>query len=370
MVNVKDKTCEHPECKTQPTFNTEGETKGRFCKEHAPLGMVNVKDKTCEHVGCKTLPTFNTEGETKGRFCKTHAQLGMVNVKDKTCEHPECKTRPNFNNEGETNGRFCKTHAPLGMVNVKDKTCEHVGCKTRPNFGFPGQDKLRCKSHIESGMISNPKRKCVHDKCKEPAMYGIVTPQYCEHHKQDNDINWVEKTCVSCGLTCILNKENKCQYCDPDMYNKTRLAKQNQVKRYLDANEFEYISCDKLVEQGECFKYRPDFLIDCNTHFVVLEIDENQHKDRADECETVRMINIFQSLGMSTKFIRYNPDKYCVNKQRKNPSFGTRMNILKKHLEFAIKDDVVDNISVKYLFFDEKEETMFKKVDYENYGFI
>tara|TARA_Y100000389_G_C17428566_1_gene501112 strand:+ start:65 stop:178 length:114 start_codon:yes stop_codon:yes gene_type:complete len=28
------------------------------------------------------------------------------------------------------------------------------------------------------------------------------------------------------------------------------------------------------------------------------------------------------------------------------------MNILKKHLEFAIKDDVVDNISVKYLFFD------------------
>lgn len=87
---------------------------------------------------------------------------------------------------------------------------------------------------------------------------------------------------------------------------------------YLDANEFEYISCDTIVEQGECFKYRPDFLIDCNTHFVVLEIDENQHKDRADECETVRMmINIFQSLGMPTKFIRYNPDKYRVNKERK-----------------------------------------------------
>ena len=301
-------------------------------------------------------------------FCKTHASLDMVNVFEKTCEHPGCKTIPSFNIEGLTTGKFCKTHAPLDMVNVIHKTCEDHGCKTRANFGFPGQDKLRCKSHIESGMISNPKRKCVHNKCKEPAMYGIVTPQYCEHHKQDNDINWVEKTCVSCGLTCILNKENKCQYCDPDMFNKTRLAKQNQVKRYLDVNEFEYISCDKIVEQGECFKYRPDFLIDCNTHFVVLEVDEYQHKDRADECETVRMINIFQSLGMPTKFIRYNPDKYRVNKERKNQSFGTRMNILKKHLQYAITEDVVDTISVKYLFFDEKEETVFKKVDYENYG--
>ena len=327
------------------------------------------KDLKVQHVGCKKRPTFNTEGETKGRFCSKHAEPGMVNVKDKTCEHVGCKTIPTFNTEGETTCRFCSKHAEPGMVNVRLKTCEHVGCKKRPTFGFPGQDKLRCKSHIEPGMISNPKRKCVHDKCKEPAMYGIVTPQYCGDHKHDKDINWVEKTCVSCGLTCILNKENKCQYCDPDMFNKTRLAKQNQVKRYLDANEFEYISCDQIVEQGECFKYRPDFLIDCNTHFVVLEIDEHQHKDRADECETVRMINIFQSLGMPTKFIRYNPDKYRVNKERKNPSFRTRMNILKKHLQFAIKDDVDDTITVKYLFFDEKEEeTMFKKVDYENYG--
>ena len=57
-----------------------------------------------------------------------------------------------------------------------------------------------------------------------------------------------------------------------------------------------------------------------------------------------------------------------MNKQRKNPSFGKRMSILKKHLQFAIKDDVVDTISVKYLFFDEKEETMFKKIDYEKFG--
>jgi len=42
------------------------------------------------------------------------------------------------------------------------------------------------------------------------------------NHQHDSDINWVEKTGCSCGLICILNKENKYQYCDPDMFNKTR----------------------------------------------------------------------------------------------------------------------------------------------------
>ena len=41
--------------------------------------------RKCEYIGCKTIPTFNIDGETKGRFCKTHASSGMVNVKDKTC---------------------------------------------------------------------------------------------------------------------------------------------------------------------------------------------------------------------------------------------------------------------------------------------
>ena len=285
-----------------------------------------------------------------------------------TCEHVDCMIRPTFNIKGETKGRFCKTHSHDGFINVKHKTCEHGDCMIRPNFGIPGQHKIRCKSHILPGMISNPKRKCVAIKCKNPALYGICKPEHCEDHKHDDEINWVERECVSCGLTYILNKQEKCQFCDPDMFNKTRLAKQNQVKHFLDANGITYVSCDTLVDRGACFKYRPDFLIDCNTHFVVLEVDENQHKDRADECETVRMINIFQSVGISTKFLRYNPDEYKIGKDKKNPSFGTRMNILKKHLKYAMEDEVKSYISVKYLFFDDKEETMFEKVDYERYN--
>lgn len=67
-----------------------------------------------------------------------------------------------------------------------------------------------------------------------------------------------------------------------------------------------YISHD----QGTYGRERPDFVFDAVTHMIVVEIDEDQHKYYPCECEQIRMINISQSLGMPTIFIRYNPDKY------------------------------------------------------------
>jgi len=90
MIDVISKRCEHEGCTSQPVFNTEGATRGRFCKPHALPGMVDVKNKRCEHEGCTSQPVFNTEGATRGRFCKTHALLGMVNVVSKRCATPNC----------------------------------------------------------------------------------------------------------------------------------------------------------------------------------------------------------------------------------------------------------------------------------------
>jgi very-short-patch-repair endonuclease len=54
------------------------------------------------------------------------------------------------------------------------------------------------------------------------------------------------------------------------------------------------------------------FLYDCKTHYVVLEVDEEQHRGKTYECDQKRMWEIAQSLGMPSIFIRYNPDKYKV----------------------------------------------------------
>jgi hypothetical protein len=136
----------------------------------------------------------------------------------------------------------------------------------------------------------------------------------------------------------------------------------------LDAYGFKYESCDRMVDQGECFKYRPDFLFDCGTHFVVLEVDENQHKDKAYACESFRVFNIFQSLGgMATRFIRYNPDGYKVEKHKKrDPNFTKRSDMLRIALRCAIAEiPTCPELTVKYMFFDNRENTEYEVVTLE-----
>jgi hypothetical protein len=366
MEDVISKTCVFDGCKrVTPCYNKPGSTNGLYCAIHKLDGMVDVKNKTCAFDECKKQPAYNKPGSTKGLFCAVHKELGMEDVISKTCVFDGCKrVTPCYNKPGSTNGLYCAIHKLDGMVDVKNKTCAFDDCTTRPNFGFPGHSVTRCKGHIESGMIVKPKSKCTHSKdCKEFAIYGICTPVRCETHKENFDLNLVEKECKSCNFLYILNKKGFCGICDPDEFNKTKLAKQNQVKNWLDIKGYKYTSCDKTVDNGECFKYRPDFLFDCGTHFVVLEVDENQHKNIAEECECVRMINIFNGLGLITKFLRYNPDKFKMDKSSKDPSFGNRMKVLEQHLLYAFEDEPVSPLSIKHLFYDNRETTLFMKVD-------
>ena len=47
----------------------------------------------CIHLGCKTRPSCNKEGETKGLYCSSHKLEGMENVISKTCISEWCYTR-------------------------------------------------------------------------------------------------------------------------------------------------------------------------------------------------------------------------------------------------------------------------------------
>ena len=91
---IKRKTCIHPECKAQPNYNNEGDTKPLYCGKHILDGMVNIVSKTCIHEGCKTIPIYNKEGKTKALYCKEHKKEGMVNIVSKTCKSEWCSTRP------------------------------------------------------------------------------------------------------------------------------------------------------------------------------------------------------------------------------------------------------------------------------------
>ncbi len=359
MVNVKSKRCCHPGCDTQPSYDREG-GKGRFCKAHAEPEMVNVVSKRCCHPGCDTQPFYGKE-RGKGRFCKAHAELGMVDVKSKRCCHPGCDTIPGYDKEGGK-GRFCKAHAEHGMLDVKSKRCCHPGCYTQAWYGLPGHKPSVCAQHRQPGMLRKPNAKCKHPNCKESAMYGkYLEPRRCESHKLADDQNLVEQECVSCHLPMVLNAEHLCEFCKPEAFERAALAKQRRVMAYLDANNLTGTSTDRIVDGGVCGKERPDRMYELPDRVIIVEVDENQHRDRTCECEQTRMVNVSQSFGgLPTFWIRFNPDEYkparAVSQQK---TVEDRLKTLVKTLQHTLANTEKPHafVQVLHLYFNGWKES-------------
>ena len=355
MVNVKNVRCGYGGCTTRPNFGTEWQ-KPRFCKKHKEPGMTNVTARRCEHAGCDDIAVYGAEGGRPLR-CSAHKHADMVDIINinKRCECAGCDKIPSFGTEYKK-PRFCKKHREHGMTNVKSKQCEHGGCCTSASFGFPGHAPARCRAHIEAGMIRASKKRCT--ECKEPALYGIDVPLRCEtHHDPAIHRNLVENPCTSCGLLYTLT-DGMCESCHPDAQRTARLYKQRLVEtsvRSMKIKGAELVSVDRMVNGGECLRERPDFLFDCGTHYLVLEVDEHQHASRACECEIARMQNLTQALGMRTVFVRYNPDQYRSNGIVDDPGHAQRMKVLGgwlRHMASAsnVPTDMVTGAG--YLYYD------------------
>jgi hypothetical protein len=354
MVDVISKRCEQEGCDSlNPVFDNKG-GKGRFCVTHKTAEMVDVKHKRCEFEGCDSRPNFDNKGG-KGRFCVTHKTAGMVDVKNKRCEQEGCDSLPTFDVKGGKR-RFCVKHKTAGMVNVINKRCEQEGCSTCASYGKPGYSKSHCSKHRQRGMIRPPNAKCT--SCKEPAIYGMNwIPRHCETHKTDDDQNLVEQPCSSCGLLYILDRTNKCEICNPESWATARLAKQNALMNYLDNRGLNGCSTDTIVDGGICGKERPDRVFDFGTCIFVLECDEHQHRDRACTCEQTRMVNIGQSFGGTpVYFIRWNPDNYCPESDKKNPEILAKRHKLVGDLISDIQKNRIQLpnalVSVIYLYYD------------------
>jgi len=129
------------------------------------------------------------------------------------------------------------------------------------------------------------------------------------------------------------------------------------VKLWLDqAGHDDYTSYDRIIDKGTCGLERPDFLFDCGTHYVVLEVDENQHDDRQEVCECFRTVNVSQSLGMKTVFLRYNPDAFKSDGRKQNPGIGRRRDVLLRWLSYFKVTVPGDFLTVAFLYYDGYEE--------------
>jgi hypothetical protein len=366
MVNVKDKTCLQIGCIKRPNYNYENENIGIYCAKHSANDMINVTSKKCIYKGCIIKPSFNYCTELQGIYCVDHALEEMVDVKNKKCEHIDCDTRPTYNYNGFKIARFCFDHKELYMIDVCNNKCIVKNCHIRANFGIPGFKPTYCATHKLSNMIFNSSHLCETEMCNNVAIFGHKKAISCEDHMIDTMINLIENECKSCGLVNILNNENLCTYCDPEHFNICRGAKEKKIKSWLNTNNYEILSHDTIINGGECIKSRPDFILESinKTHYIVIEVDEHQHKhsNYLEECECTRMINISQALGMPVIFIRYNPDEYITNKTKFNPSHNSRVDVLNQWLNWTLNKtfDEINNIgfcSLIQLFYDGYTET-------------
>ena len=352
MIDVKNKRCEFIGCNTRPTYNFLGEKKGKYCLIHKELDMIDIKNKRCEFIGCNTRPTYNFPGEKKGKYCIIHKDLTMINVLNSICEFNGCNKQPTYNVSNKLNARFCIDHKELNMIDVKHKMCKIDRCSIRTRYGVIGNYATHCAKHKQKGMILYPNKKC--NICKQLGTHEIDGLRYCQEHAPYGAQNLGVYPCTSCGLDDIL-KNGKCSTCDPVIIEQRQHAKENRIRDVLTASSISFIH-DKMLEGPICGRERPDFQIDCGTHFVYIEVDENQHQSYACECEQTRMINLVEARGMPVRFIRYNPDSYKPLKGQRQIAHTQREKKLIEYVRYAMnkspkEDDIFAN--VVYLFYDE-----------------
>jgi hypothetical protein len=215
--------------------------------------------------------------------------------------------------------------------------------------------------HAGPGRWEKTRPDCTYPDCTQNAYYADLEGQYpvwCEVHAEPDSVDVVNKPCAGingrpgCGVSCIPTpRDIVCESCRP---TNDRGRRELEVLAYMKADGLVWVSHDKRIPGG-CTKHRPDFVFERPGFSVILEVDEDQHRQHTDACELKRMVEIFQAYeGTPLIFVRYNPDKYTTD-GKKYPSSKARLVYLVTYLKGLLAcpmPEVETNILVSYLYYD------------------
>ena len=371
MIDVKSKKC--IVCnKKQASFNHKNDKTAAYCNDCKLENMVDIKHYKC--IVCKKKrPNFAYENDMKATYCNNCKLENMIDI-----SHPRCivckKKRPNFAYEKESKATHCLQCKLESMVDITHIMC--IICKKRGTFGLPGTKPNHCSSHKKDGMIKNPTKRCLTKDCKEAATHGIKDPVSCETHAQKDHYNLCERKCTNNECPYperldILNREGLCiTFCSlikrDEMMKKHIKKKEEFIGNLLKTEIKQELSHRDQIIDSSCSKVRPDFVFDCGTHFVIIEVDEHQHKsynncgttlEERQEMENKRMFMIFQSFGgPHVAFIRYNPDVFRVDNKVVNIGDQKRHQCLLRWVKHYLKNQPENPLEVTFLFYDGYKE--------------
>jgi hypothetical protein len=208
------------------------------------------------------------------------------------CKHDGCTiARPNFNFPGESIALFCKSHAKNGMVDVRSKLCNKIDCNRRATFGNLSDNvKIVCSKHKSKGMIDLNNRK------KDTEIDAVIINKANEPHQLDmiDDIH-------------VFNGKS---------YKITSIEK--KIRVIFDMNGLVYIQNDIRIGYTENHDMGSEYLFDCVTHRIVVEVSAISHNGDEKVQEILRMEEIRpRNEGKPAWFIKFNPYEYKKMNGRK-----------------------------------------------------
>jgi hypothetical protein len=348
-------------CKHNKIKNQCKECKGTSICEHNKIKSICKECKgtsICEHNRIKSVCKEcgggsiceHNKKRTECKECRggSVCEHNKLKIQCKECGGSRiCKHNKRKNICKECGGNSICEHNRIKYICKECKgssICEHnrikVQCKDCKGSRICEHSKRRtdCKECGGSQICKHNKRK---SRCKE-----CGGSQICEHKKEKNtckdckgsSICEHDKNKTSCIIctpknSCIECKSiysDKRTFCYPLCYScfcnkfpdheRSTLYKikerylRDELRLLFPNNKIDMIF-DKMVDGG-CSRRKPDVLIELLTYSIIIECDENQHKNYT--CENRRIMELFQDLGnRPIIFIRFNPDSYInINNEK------------------------------------------------------
>jgi hypothetical protein len=205
--------------------------------------------------------------------------------------------------------------------------CIEVDCNTQASCNFPGEKKrLYCACHKKPEMINLKHIWCIHPGCSvDDAAYGYKggKRRYCNEHKLSTMVNLKMMVCKMelCTTHAMKKYDGYCMYCYIHLFPDRPVARNYKTKEkfvvdyvteHFEEHEFAWVA-DKTIGGG-CSNRRPDLILDLGYQVLIIEIDENQHRDYNCSCENRRTMELSQDVNhRPIIFVRFNPDKYIDN---------------------------------------------------------
>jgi len=346
------KTCINCNIEKELTEFSNKRNDCKICHNQKKYCDHEIRKEYCAYCGGSAL-CIHKNKKSKCEECKQIKN----NIDKKICK--ECNIEQNIN-EFRKLRNVCKT------CNKNKKNCKH---KIRKEYCIECEDggSAICKHKI---------RKC---RCKE-----CGGSELCNHGKE-------KQTCIECypttnkrckgqgGLCTILATVKKfkgfCSRCffftfPDEPITKNYKTKENSVVDFIKPlfNQYDIVY-DKQIQDG-CTRRRPDILFDFGEKVIIIEVDENQHRDYDTTCEQERLNNLMEDINYRNLIlIKFNPDYYKsgpkkinspwkMNKKNgileilNNKEWSKRLNTLKEVLENNIKEDTTELFKIIPLFYD------------------